>query len=518
MRRLIVYSLLAAAMAVACTKVDIQNQTDGDDDLIPETRSYDDLRPDEFGVVYEDVESYVIFKATGQGWNFAKKKYDPKDRFFPEPGSCGIACYPGYPEKPSVFIINYPTGHWEIVSSDKRTPIVLAAGDGRFDFDEVNPNLAACVKDLAAEVAALRTYSGEIRNGRENYGIWCAILEEGERMKELFKTMPGLFDPKPILPYLPELKESVNTRAGSPLDTSYHPEPGHYEYLTGAYSYTQISSQVGPLTTTQWGEMDGYNQYCPVNHDTYGHAPAGSEAVAGGQMVYFMHHNGDCCPEVYRYASVTSFIGDDAACSGMEQTDKSEANWAFFNSSDSVRMAAVMLANIGKKRDMTYGARYSYGEFEALKRALLDEYDIESYLVGFSGSEVNPYDEIASMLQDHAMPSIVHSGGSQFTDPHTYIVDGCRTGLSYYNIIYHFIPDDLSHFPLYTNLVAAETIADAVTSYFHMNWGNYGNGDDVWVVDSGDWHVGELDHSNREAMLSFRMDGSEPGGNGGGQR
>ena len=105
MRRLIVYSLLVTAMAVACTKVDVQNQSEGDgSDFLVETRSYDDLRPDEFGVVYEDVESYVIFKATGQGWNFAKEKYDPKDRFFPEPGSCGIACYPGYPEKPSVFI------------------------------------------------------------------------------------------------------------------------------------------------------------------------------------------------------------------------------------------------------------------------------------------------------------------------------------------------------------------------------------------------------------------------------
>ncbi len=514
MKRLFIYSMLVAAMAVACTKVDIPNQPDGDEsDFILETRSYDELNPEELRVTYPEVYRYVILKARGLAKNWSKQVYAFDERFYPKTGSFEITCYPD-PENTAVYIINYPNS-WEVVSADKRTSVVLAAGDGRFEFDKVNPNLAACVKDLAAEVAALRHYYGKLRNARENFDVWCAVIEAGDKAFKDFRTTPFLFDPKNALTLM---NFNSPTRAGSPLDTTYHPEAGHYELADSFYTYAAVAPRVYPLTTTRWGEMDGYNQYCPINPDTYGHAPAGSEAVAGGQMVYFMHHNADCCPDVYRYASVTSFIGDDAACSGMEQTDKSAANWAFFNSSDSVRMAAVMLANIGKKMDMTYGVRFSYGEFEALKRALLDEYDIESYLVGFSGSEVNPYDEIASMLQDHAMPSIVHSGGSQFTDPHTYIVDGYARSVQYVNRMYRFVPDNLANQPLYSNLYALETAALGPVSMFHMNWGNYGNGNDVWVVDSGDWHVGELDHSNREAMLSFRMDGSEPGGNSGGQR
>ncbi len=511
MKRILLFSVLAALICVSCTKDNfVDNGTDGESayNNTKETRSYEEMRPEDFRVSYQEVQNYIFFKSKRLGYNWAKNAGGlERPQFYPSKNNYEIIAYPKYPETPSIYIINFPD-FWEILSTDKRTETVIASGRGQFNFDEINPNLAGYIKDLAADIAALHSYAGEIKYGKENYLMWTAILNEGARLSEKFETTPFFFEP---------LDLSTLTKAGSGPDTTYHPEPGHYEVYGVIEDYV-VTNQVGPLTTTKWGELSNYNQYCPFNHNS-GHAPAGSEAVAGGQMVYFMHHAADCCPEVYKYASVTSFFDDDAACSGMEQTDKSAANWAFFNSSDSVRMAAVMLANIGKKMDMTYGARYSYGEFEALQRALNDEYELKSFLVGFNNSGVNPYNEIRSMLLDYSIPSIIHSSGSQYTNPYTFIVDRCGVGIRIVTTTYIFRPDDLTHWTLYHNSNLPTAIESyAQTSFFGMNWGSNGAGDDVWVVDSGNWHIGELDHSNREAMLSFRMDGSEPGGNGGGQR
>ena len=195
----------------------------------------------------------------------------------------------------------------------------------------------------------------------------------------------------------------------------------------------------------------------------------------------------------------------------MEQYDKSASNWANFQTSDSTRMAAILLANIGSSMQMTYGVNYSHGDFYALQSVLLSEYDLESYCVSFADATVNPYEEIRMML-DEGIPSIVHSNGDNTTNPYTFIVDGYKSGTHYTPAYYTFIPDDQVNNSQYFSLHTDIFIMESPITYFCMNWGDNGGWSNVWLVDSGDWHVGNLNYDDREALLSFRMDGSTPWG------
>lgn len=523
MKKLLFILAIATAAICSCTLDGPagKNTKKGDDETVLPTRSFGELAPEEFQVTREEAMYYIYFKAKGCGWNWTKRSSEPYlDRiaFIPDTAFFELTAYPS-DDNPSIFIINYKNefdpASWEILSADKRTETVIAAGDGHFSFEEVNPNLAGYVKDLAKDIALLRYYAGEIKFAKENYFMWCDILEQGAKLADDFKTGGwGKFDHS-YLDSLKKARQIETTRSSSAFDTTAHPESGHYEILTSFEAYGDTEDQVGPLTSTRWGEKNGYNLYCPVNHDNSAHAPAGSEAVAGGQLVYYMHYAMDACGEAYRYASVSSFIGDENVWEGMEQNDKSASNWTLFRTSDSLRMAAVMLANIGKHMNMNYGNNFSYGDITALQETLNNEYGLESYGLGFNDPDIDAYDEIRTMLTNYNTPSIIHSSGDQTTNPYTLLVDRCGSGIKWMCTVYHFVPDNRSHQYLYTDLVSTKTSQYAEVSYFGMNWGDYGNYNDAWVVDSHNWHFADLDCSNRTALLSFRLDGSQPGEHGG---
>ncbi|MBR6269493.1 MAG: C10 family peptidase [Bacteroidales bacterium] len=495
----ICYFLVLAALAFVCYSCS---------DAIQSYESNDSTRGSvsgDFLVTQIDANLYVVFKATGKGTNiakFTKQGYTQADRVAFDPSKTEIKTYP---EEgiPSFYILNYPTGKWEILSADKRTTPVIAAGYGRFVMDEVSPNLAGWIKSVAKEISELQKYPYLVKNCEARLAEWNTILSFSKRFSahdgngaEVYRLIhPG-----------------YGTRSGAQPDTSSHPVPGHYELVIGE-QYDLYPNVVSHLTSTKWGENAPFNQYCPKNRDIPGdRAPAGSETVAGGQIVYYMHYASDACPAVYGSAFCSAYIDDNPMdWTNMEQYDKSASNWADFQTSDSTRMAAILLANIGSSMQMTYGVNYSHGDFDALQSVLLSEYDLESYCVSFADATVNPYEEIRMML-DEGIPSIVHSNGDNTTNPYTFIVDGYKSGTHYTPAYYTFIPDDQVNNSQYFSLHTDIFIMESPVTYFCMNWGDNGGWSNVWLVDSGDWHVGNLNYDDREALLSFRMDGSTPWG------
>ncbi|MBO4570317.1 MAG: hypothetical protein J5699_00125, partial [Bacteroidales bacterium] len=53
-------------------------------------------------------------------------------------------------------------------------------------------------------------------------------------------------------------------------------------------------------------------------------------------------------------------------------------------------------------------------------------------------------------------------------------------------------------------------IAQTPVTHFYMNWGYNGAGNEIVFTNEQDWSFAYGDYSNRESMLSFRMDGSTP--------
>ena len=451
-------------------------------------------------VTPKDAHMYVTFKSTGKGPDFSDSNewiplFKMKD--------VKMISYPDNND-PLIYIINYPNGRWEVLSGDKRTVPVLAAGRGQFDLKGANTNEIGWIKSMADIIKALRSYSDPIKNQEERYESWCTMIEYGEYVEAARQDNPVAFTD-----YQP--KSQSLTR--STPDTTYHPVPGHYEFRYVQTSFVP-GAVVNHLTSTKWGESYPYNQYCPINPDIpTQRAPASSEAVAGGQLVYYMHYwgDGDLCPEVYGSAFCTAHIGDDPMdWTNMEQYDKSSSNWANFQTSDSSKMAAVLLANIGSKMQVNYGVNYSSGDFDALQGVLYNEYGLESYLLPFVNGPVNPYTWIKESLEE-SIPVIVHSGtGTNNTLPYTFLIDGFKTGTNEEYGCYVYVPSDpADHDHIFFTEVFLKS--SYPITYFCMNWGRHGIGSNDWCVNVDDWWCASTyDHSNRQSFLSFRMQGEDP--------
>ena len=493
-------TLPLSLLLVSCSFDSVVNNADSEFS----TRS---IELKDYNVTIADARLYVAFKSSGNGVDhtLVREQLSPFKMKDTE-----IVPYPE--DDPLIFIINYPNERWEVLSSDKRTAPVLAAGMGCLKLDEFNPNRTSWIKSMAEDIKALKSFSDPIENESVNIQSWVTMLEFGEYMADLQANHPDL-----LSAYFSRLKDfdpDLHQLTRSTPDTSAHPVPGHYQYYT-AQQMEIPTVVVNHLTSTKWGEGAPYNQYCPIDANNNGQrAPAGSEAVAGGQLVYYMHYwgDGDICPEVYSTAFCTAHIGDDPMdWTNMEQFDKSSSNWANFQTSDSTRMAAVLLANIGSRMQMNYGVNYSYGDLTALQAALADEYGLESYDLPFVGGPVDPYTWIRESIVDDQIPVIAHSAaGNDNTPAATFLIDGYKSVIANEYGYYKFVPDDANDFE---HIFFTEIFLKSSTtrSYYCMNWGRNGTGSNDWCVVSGDWKCASIyDHSNRQSFLSFRMQGEDP--------
>ena len=525
MKRLVIslLSIVTVLVIGSCTAEQTDYNPASNDGARATTKSFEELGPKDFFVSNEDLIDYIYYKSSGQDWNWYTNENGSQICFDP---AKDVTVIP-YPDKnnPSIYIVNYKNcwnihfnedftsvgdqflfsrypDCWEIISSDKRTAMVLAAGEGTFSMDDCNANLIGWIKDMAAEIAYLHTYSGDIKNAKERYAIWCNIIEAAVVIEDRWENDKGVYP----FTYPDYLKEhhlwKDDTRSSTQIDTTYHPIPGHYE-LIGLPNILFQQTQGNHLTTTQWGEGSPYNQYCPKYRDIPTmRAKAGSEAVAGGQLVHYMHYFSDACPQIYGSAFCNAYIEEPMDWDAIGQFDKSEANWANFQTSDSTRTASVLLANIGTGMRIEYGLNCTSGATDDLQRVLADEYGLESYCIAFDDEDINPYNEIKDMI-DNGIPSIVHSAGSEQnnTDPYTFLIDGYHNSTYTQIKVYVFVPE--TYDPQYEPIIATvETLVPC--PYFGMNWGDYGNGNDIWFADSQDWHVASGDHSNRQALISFR--------------
>lgn len=446
-----------------------------------------------YSVTTEDIEAYIRFKAlVSKDENLVVKSVVP----FPEE------------ENPLLYAINYED-RWELISTDKRTAAVVATGEGEFNPDFNTNKSIAWLSCLADEIRVLKESHAEPKNSESYQLFWMLVT-----------TSKALFGEK----------EQI-TRSGP--DTMYHPVPGHYE-LFYVEDHEETVASINHLVHTEWGQGYPYNLYCPIDSSVYyyysqpgnpyeGEIPkcvAGCVAVAGGQMVYYMYSQvGNDGAEPYRYASCATREWPNTNYDAMQQWDQSFSNWIYFNGTDSSRMAAVMLANIGKNCLMEYYGRHYYNyngspisssSLDRLQPVLLNVYQTESYLFDFFNANFNLYDYIEDLLIE-GYPSIVDAGnGDTLTNRHAFIVDRYKKSRTRYDCYYRFCPDNPNLYPPYMFEEVLYSYYSPVITYFGMNWGDYGNDDGTWCVKSGDWYFGNLNYDSRVYLMTFDTQGGSP--------
>lgn len=450
-----------------------------------------------YNVTPEDIEAYIHFKTLANEKDTLVVK-----SILPFPSDDDLACY----------LINYEDS-WEMISSDKRTAAVIASGEGEFDPNFETNKTVVWLTCLAEEISALKTTNVETKNSEEYQLFWKMITGD----KSLFEQGEG------------------GTRSGP--DTLYHPVPGHYELFSVVpieYS-TYVKDH---LIRTKWGQDAPYNQYCPIDSsvcDFYNYhgqtysgdlynCLAGCVAVAGGQIVKYYKDLGNDGAEPYRYASCATREYPNTNYNAMLQWDKSFSNWTYFNTADSSRMAAVMLANIGKNCQMCYYGEYEYegdvndyvhyyristSALAPLQSVLLNEYQTDSFYFVFDSTSINLYDYIEELLEND-YPSIVGAYTNSFYEAgHVFIVDSYRKYYERYECHYYFVPDDPRFAPEIYDEVLYYYNSPIMTS-FAMNWGYNGQWDNTWCAKSGDWYLGNINLNHRIDLMTFDTQGGLP--------
>lgn len=444
MRRIFIF--LSLLCVVSCAHIEAGKDSASDSMELHERRTRSMDGSSQYSLSTKDIEAYLHFKQLQNADNpaFEVKSVIP----FPEEN------------EPALYIINY-SDNWEMISSDKRTPPVLATSAGSFDLNDENDCFMAWLYSLTEELSVLKMNEYKTDETGSYLNYWHLINADREIIES----------------------KCMRTRSG--LDTSYHPWPGHYELERVEY-YTVTVDSIDHLTTTKWGQREPYNQYCPyVSFSDTTRCKAGCVPVAGAQLVYYYHYYCNRAPALYDSAYCNAVGNGHIDWTDMVQWHKTSTAWNKFSTSDSSRIAAILIANLGKNIEADYG-QYSTGAYTSdLWEPLLNEYDLPTSYEDYDS------DCILSLLRDN-YPSIARAnryvtvGHNELgLSGHAFIIDKYKQIREVTRFYYVFIPNDDANGSDYSYEYEYQS---PITTYFSMNWGWYGDKNDVYCIKDENWY------------------------------
>lgn len=363
-----------------------------------------------------------------------------------------------------LYIINYQEG-WEVISADKRTPYLLAKGSSNSMTMKKYSDTpwGNWLFTVAIDVLRTRLYGQETTyESNDNLRFWKLITEP--------ESVIGM-------PLLRKQEEGIRL----------NPD-GHYE-LTDTFVQPMADSVcIQHLTVTRWNQSD--NEYVPLKsipvNNTYDRAPAGCVAVAGAQMLYFLHYEWGVPQNAPNYAYCSGNVDNYS----MGQSGSSSTIWNTMATSYDNEPAWILIANVGTRVNMSYGNNGS----SANTSDLVDNVFVDN---GIS-CEYDSYDvdEIRTSLINNHVPLVVRANvidpfGAWFAG-HSFLIDKCvyyRNRITYtYTWVYDTPPGG--------GIVPEPPQPYTVTTYtYHsmgfvgMNWG-WGNVEiDSMFSPGGDWEV-----------------------------
>ena len=405
----------------------------------------------------KDIESYLLYKELAYG----KKSLSVTSISEGEDTLC--------------YVINYEEG-WEILSGDKRAPVLLAYGDrGSFTTETDNVEMLAWLESLVADVQALKHLDTlppctdeQLSNMHSAKTFWALI--NCEDCAVFPKTR---FNPD-------DYPESV----------------GHWE-LKGTTTSTELFDSFR-LMQTHWGQsVDHYNEYCPLKTSSSdgSRAPAGCVAVAGAQMLYYLHF----CLSVPTNAPDTVFCSGYVGNGNYYQFPggSSSTTWNYMLANalneKGYYSAAVLIADVGKKVGMAYGNDGSSASTSNLPSQVFSPYGISCTYVSYNSSTTSQ-----SLL--NGMPVIVRAYGTRtyvlglfpkYSDGHSFIIDGYRRYRKKITYQYEWEWDEWNGtgpIPYGGNYTTVSYGSPYITDY-RMNWGWSNADDDSYFAPSGNWGI-----------------------------
>ena len=375
-----------------------------------------------------------------------------------------------------LYIVNYDQANgWKIISADKRTQCVFAEENtGEFELDKLNPGIATWIDDLAERIFVLKKH-GEFDTSDVSYNIWSDI-----KNYRSFKSQ----------------KDDIKTMI--PPD-GIDPENGYWQ-LVSITSTALPSFQVGPLVNTKWGQGTPWNSCVPYNREYTERCLTGCVAVAGAQMLYYLHYNISKPLNMYSVGSCYGWSEDDASSYYFNFSNSNSTTWdlmakKYYDAGGQDRVSTLM-GFVGNSINMDYsdeGSSASTGDLESY---------IKSYNIDCNYTDYN-YSTVLSSLNSN-MPVIVRA--ERFDKwvsflginlwktyvGHAWLIDGYETTRTEYTRTYEWVvidngePTEPSMYIIEDYGEKTETYVSA-TTYLIMNWGWDGSGDLARYSLISDW-------------------------------
>lgn len=382
-----------------------------------------------------------------------------------------------------LYACNNINGGWVIYTSDTRLPaIIMQSSEGSIEEILQDDNSNIWIQSLVQDMKYIReTQDDDLYFSKE----------EINQNKDFWKS---LSDPNSFL----VTNNQISTRGKEiEVDSIIPPNllTGHYEYYA-TYKTEEIYDTSDIMIKTNWSQSHPYNIYCPFKSNSSDRAPAGSEAIAAAQMLYFMNSEfgipQKAPSEAYCYHRV------DDSITNWEQTNYSETIW------DEMQLngiaAAPLIADIGRRLNMKYGNDESYADPKNIVKKVFAAYGINSYHKAFD----------SEILKDNLlnnMPVIIEARDKYAPHPYTFIVDRYRRSRIKTTHVYMWVYDDIP------DNVRVPYVPDSVTISYSapyidqigMNWG-FGFNYNQWFPLMGKWRLNDAPYNFNENRKMICID------------
>ncbi len=360
------------------------------------------------------------------------------------------------------YVLNYGTG-WELLSGDERYTPILAKGEGIYDIEGLNPGQRIWLESEMEIIKAIKDKYIIVPEDEclENQKFWNRIKGPVEQTKAEGDPTEGW-----------ELVDILEMGA------------------------TSVSS--GHLIETQWGQRSPWNACVPYASGTTSRCAAGCVAVAGAQILKFIHDT---------LGKPTTFY-TSGSCSGYESSpvfsfpDSSLSSLAWDNmaltpyeSSSKTYQSALLVGWIGSQVDMDYSLNESAASSKDLKD-LIEDLSIDCKSGGYNASVV--------WTQLKNKWPVYIEAWTDDDEGHAWIIDGYQSVTIEYRYVYVYTEHDSPY-----NEYGEEKFEYEyeTNNYIMMNWGwnNYIDNSSYALAGAAGWYGGGYIFThNKKIMYDFK--------------
>lgn len=395
-------------------------------------------------------------------------------------------------------------GGWTIYSSDTRVPpIVAQCSKGSVNEALSNGAREAWIYSIADDMKMIREADdSDLKLTEEeiedNKLFWRSITNSDEYMKSILRNQNTRGITDPIIPI-------------------YNWENyGHWEVIDSYYS-EEVIDNVPQLIVTSWHQEYPYNAYCPNVYNNNYKGVAGCVAIAGAQMLLYLHY----------HLGIPTTAPSQAYCNGVFPSHQ----WSQYNYTDDIWIkmcmdgiyAAPLIADVGRRVDMKYGYILNkYGQIVDFASGAHTVDLVEKVFLPYGlNCTYSDYDDdllVESLLR--RFPVILDASGvytnGELSAGHAFICDRYKKSRKKHIVIYRWIFDSIPQTPDGDLIPVPAEIPDKeevvyVSDYMPMIGMNWGWGDkdeenEEWYSLTGSWieKVNKINwKNNRHIIHSF---------------